>query len=167
MGALLSIPLLTGGVGALGSSLCSGCLLFMGTCFPAILAKFQSIGGTAASAFCKSCNCNSSIATRVGFGVSQSLNMSTIHQLRRFCSTRQLIFALSSMLAYLSRTDIAIKQLEKLSWDWIKMDCSGGKCYGLLAVSLVLGPCSLKLKQIRCIVSALHLQCFISFFQQL
>jgi hypothetical protein len=47
----------------------------------------------------------------------------------------QLIFALSSMLAYLSRTDIAIKQIEKLSWDWIKMDCSGGKCYGLLAVS--------------------------------
>lgn len=47
----------------------------------------------------------------------------------------QLIFALASMLAYLSRTDIAIRQLEKLSWDWIKMDCSGGKCYGLLAVS--------------------------------
>ena len=41
------------------------------------------------------------------------------------------------MLAYLSRTDIAIKQLERLSWDWIKMDCSGGKCYGLLAVSAV------------------------------
>ncbi|WWC65808.1 uncharacterized protein I303_108430 [Kwoniella dejecticola CBS 10117] len=99
MGALLSIPLLTGGIGAIGSSLFSGCMIFM--------------GGTAASAFCKSCNCNSSIATRVGFG---------------------LIFALSSMLAYLSRTDIAIKQLEKLSWDWIKMDCSGGKCYGLLAV---------------------------------
>lgn len=71
------------------------------------------VGGTAASAFCKSCNCNSSIATRVGFG---------------------LIFALSAMLAYLSRTDIAIRQLEKLSWDWIKMDCSQGKCYGLLAV---------------------------------
>jgi hypothetical protein len=46
----------------------------------------------------------------------------------------QLIFALSSMLAYLSRTNFAIKQIEKLSWDWIKMDCSGGKCYGLLAV---------------------------------
>ncbi|KAK4688671.1 serine incorporator 1, partial [Tremellales sp. Uapishka_1] len=99
MGLLLSVPLLTGGLGAIGSSLFSGCLLFM--------------GGTAASAFCKSCNCNSSIATRVGFG---------------------LIFAMSSMLAYLSRTDIAIKQIEKLSWDWIKMDCSGGKCYGLLAV---------------------------------
>ncbi|KAL7419830.1 Membrane protein tms1 [Cryptotrichosporon argae] len=98
MGALLSIPFIPG-VAGLGSTLFSGCMVFM--------------GGTAASAFCKSCNCNSSIATRVGFG---------------------LIFALSSMLAYLSRTDIAIKQLEKLSWDWIKMDCSGGKCYGLLAV---------------------------------
>lgn len=39
------------------------------------------------------------------------------------------------MLAYLSKTDIAIRQIEKLSWDWIKMDCSKGKCYGLLAVS--------------------------------
>lgn len=37
------------------------------------------------------------------------------------------------MMAYLMRTDIMIKQLERLSWDWIKMDCSGGKCYGLLA----------------------------------
>jgi len=42
------------------------------------------------------------------------------------------------MLAYASRTDIAIRQLEKLSWDWIKMDCSGGKCYGLLAVRFLL-----------------------------
>ena len=38
-------------------------------------------------------------------------------------------------MAYVSRTDMAIRQIEKLSWDWIKMDCSGGKCYGLLAVS--------------------------------
>jgi hypothetical protein len=71
MGALLSIPLLTGGVGAIGSSLFSGCLLFMGE-WPAtdfIDADITS-GGSAASAFCKSCNCNSSIATRVGFGVS-------------------------------------------------------------------------------------------------
>ncbi|WVQ79219.1 hypothetical protein IAT38_001315 [Cryptococcus sp. DSM 104549] len=99
MGALLSIPLLTGGLGTIGGSFISGCMVCM--------------GGTAASAFFKSCNCNSSIATRVGFGF---------------------IFALSSMLAYLSKTDIAIRQIEKLSWDWIKMDCSGGKCYGLLAV---------------------------------
>lgn len=56
MGALLSLPLLGGGIATIGSSLFSGFMLFM--------------GGSAASAFCKSCNCNSSIATRVGFGVS-------------------------------------------------------------------------------------------------
>lgn len=39
------------------------------------------------------------------------------------------------MIAWLMRTDIAIRQIEKLSWDWILMDCTGGKCYGLLAVS--------------------------------
>ncbi|GMK55036.1 hypothetical protein CspeluHIS016_0200920 [Cutaneotrichosporon spelunceum] len=98
MGALLSIPIFAG-IGSLGTTLCSTCAVFM--------------GGTAASAFCKSCNCNSSIATRVGYGI---------------------IFAIASMMAYISRTDMAIKWLERVSWDWIKMDCSGGKCYGLLAV---------------------------------
>jgi len=49
------------------------------------------------------------------------------------------------MLAYASRTDIAIRQLEKLSWDWIKMDCSGGKCYGLLAVRSLLHEMMMKL----------------------
>lgn len=38
------------------------------------------------------------------------------------------------MLAYISRTDMGVRWLERVSWDWIKMDCSGGKCYGLLAV---------------------------------
>jgi len=47
----------------------------------------------------------------------------------------QILFCVNSMLAWLMRTDIAIKQIEKLSWDWVKMDCTGGKCYGLLAVS--------------------------------
>lgn len=46
---------------------------------------------------------------------------------------------MASMLAYVSKTDLAIRQIEKLSWDWIKMDCTGGKCYGLLAVSYT--PC--------------------------
>ncbi|CDZ97606.1 vacuolar transmembrane tms1p [Phaffia rhodozyma] len=98
MGALLSIPLL-GSLGSLGTSALSGVLFFM--------------SGTAASALFKSCNCNSSIATRVGFAI---------------------IFCLNSMLAWLMRTDTAIRQIEKISWDWIKMDCTGGKCYGLLAV---------------------------------
>ena len=50
-------------------------------------------------------------------------------------SSRQLLFSINSMLAWLMRTDIAIRQIEKLAFDWIKMDCTGGKCYGLLAVS--------------------------------
>jgi hypothetical protein len=38
------------------------------------------------------------------------------------------------MLAWFMKTDLAIKQLQKWSYDYIKMDCSGGKCYGVLAV---------------------------------
>jgi hypothetical protein len=34
MGALLSIPLLTGGIGAIGSSIFSGCMIFMGQSVP-------------------------------------------------------------------------------------------------------------------------------------
>ncbi|KAL7411390.1 serine incorporator/TMS membrane protein [Mrakia frigida] len=98
MGILMSLPLL-GGLSSIATSLVSGIVFFM--------------GGTAASALFKSCNCNSSIATRVGFAI---------------------LFCVNSMLAWLMRTDIAIRQIEKLSWDWVKMDCTGGKCYGLLAV---------------------------------
>jgi hypothetical protein len=38
-------------------------------------------GGTAASAMCKSCNCNSSIATRVGFGVGSADESSRLSEL--------------------------------------------------------------------------------------
>lgn len=38
------------------------------------------------------------------------------------------------MLAWLMKTPLAIKQLEKLSHGYLEMDCSGGKCYGVLAV---------------------------------
>lgn len=34
----------------------------------------------------------------------------------------------------MSLTDWAIKLISKWSWDWIKMDCKGGRCYGVLAV---------------------------------
>lgn len=32
------------------------------------------------------------------------------------------------------RTDRAIKLIEKWSYDYIKMDCTNDKCYGVLAV---------------------------------
>lgn len=38
------------------------------------------------------------------------------------------------MLAWLMKTDLAIKQIEKWSHGYLQMDCSGGKCYGILAV---------------------------------
>ncbi|KAI5995762.1 serine incorporator/TMS membrane protein [Pisolithus orientalis] len=98
MGLLFSLPL-AGPLGTIASS-CLGGLAF---CFTS----------TAASMFCKSCNCNSSIATRVGFAI---------------------IFILNSLLAWLMKTPFAIRKIEEWSYDYIKMDCAEGKCYGVLAV---------------------------------
>jgi len=88
-----------------------------GTVASSCLAGFAfCFTSTAASMFCKSCNCNSSIATRLGFA---------------------LIFALNSMLAWLMKTPFMIQLIEKWSYDYIKMDCEEGKCYGVLAVHRV------------------------------
>jgi hypothetical protein len=46
-----------------------------------------------------------------------------------------MIFALNSMLAWLMKTRFMIELIEKWSYDYIKMDCEEGKCYGVLAVS--------------------------------
>ncbi|KAL0954759.1 hypothetical protein HGRIS_003710 [Hohenbuehelia grisea] len=98
MGLLLSLPL-AGPLGTIATSCFAGLAFFCTS--------------TAASMFCKSCNCNSSIATRIGFAF---------------------IFALNSLLAWLMRTDWAIKLIERWSYDYIKMDCAEGQCYGVLAV---------------------------------
>ncbi|KAJ7576806.1 serine incorporator/TMS membrane protein [Mycena floridula] len=80
------------------------------SCFAGLAFCFTS---TAASMFVKSCNCNSSIATRVGFAI---------------------IFCLNSLLAWLMKTDTVIKLIEKWSYDYIRMSCADDKCYGVLAV---------------------------------
>ena len=49
----------------------------------------------------------------------------------------QFIFLFNSMLAWTMRTRFAINLIEKWSYDYIKMDCEDGKCYGVLAVSFV------------------------------
>lgn len=101
MGAALSIPFLGGG---LISSLIGSCLTG--------LAFFCT--STAASAFFKSCNCQSSIATRVGF-----------------C----LIFCLDALLAWLSLTRFVMDKLEDWSYQYLKLDCKDkDRCYGVLAV---------------------------------
>ncbi|PPQ69010.1 hypothetical protein CVT24_000085 [Panaeolus cyanescens] len=98
MGLLMSLPL-AGGL----SSIATSCLAGVAFCCTS----------TAASMFFKSCNCNSSIATRVGFAI---------------------IFSLNSILAWVMKTDAAIKLIQKWSFDYIKMECAGEKCYGVLAV---------------------------------
>ncbi|KZT41303.1 TMS membrane protein/tumor differentially expressed protein [Sistotremastrum suecicum HHB10207 ss-3] len=98
MGLLMSLPLL-GGL----STIATSCLSGLAFCF----------GSTAASMFFKSCNCNSSIATRIGFAF---------------------IFILNSTLAWIMKSRVAIDLIEKWSMDYIKMDCESGKCYGVLAV---------------------------------
>lgn len=35
------------------------------------------------------------------------------------------------------KTDLAIRLVQKWSFDYIKMDCAGEKCYGVLAVRII------------------------------
>lgn len=102
MGVLFSIPLL-GTVGGLVSTLGLSCL--------SGLVFFCT--SQAASAFCKSCNFSSSIATRVAY-----------------C----LILILNSLFAWIMLTPFAIRKLESWSYDYIKMSCTADTCYGVLAV---------------------------------
>ncbi|GAA5821009.1 hypothetical protein JCM11251_001918 [Rhodosporidiobolus azoricus] len=106
MGALLSIPFL-GSIGGLAGSALSAAV--------SGLAFFCT--GQAASALTRSCNCNSSVATRVGFSI---------------------IFLLNSLLAWLMLSDWAIKLLEQYSAGWVKMKCGDGECYGVLAVHRIM-----------------------------
>ncbi|KIY44116.1 TMS membrane protein/tumor differentially expressed protein [Fistulina hepatica ATCC 64428] len=99
MGALFSIPL----AGTMFGGVFSSCLAGLAFCFTS----------TAASMFCKSCNCNSSIAIRVGFTIK---------------------FLLNSILAWMMKTRWAVDLMAKRGYDYIKMDCDNGKCYGVLAV---------------------------------
>lgn len=105
MGAVASIPLL-GSLAGLSTSAASAC----------VTGAAWFCTGQAASALTRSCNCNSSVATRVGFS---------------------LIFLLNSLLAWTMLSDWAINLVAHYSYDWIKMDCTAGKCYGVLAVHRV------------------------------
>ncbi|SAL95199.1 hypothetical protein [Absidia glauca] len=88
------------------------------------LPALGSVGGWVASCFsaaacslaCKSCNCNNSIATRVGYAI---------------------IFLLNSIFAWLMLSNWAIKQLQHLTLDYLKLECSEGTCYGIIAVHRV------------------------------
>ncbi|KAI8889473.1 TMS membrane protein/tumor differentially expressed protein [Backusella circina FSU 941] len=88
------------------------------------LPALGSIGTWIASCFsaaacslaCKSCNCNNSVATRIGYAI---------------------IFLLNSIIAWLMLSDWVIKQIQKLSLDYLQFDCSEGSCHGTIAVHRV------------------------------
>ncbi|KAG8213243.1 serine incorporator/TMS membrane protein [Butyriboletus roseoflavus] len=46
----------------------------------------------------------------------------------------KIIFIFNSLLAWLMKTPFAIRKIEEWSYDYIKMECEEGKCYGVLAV---------------------------------
>ena len=96
---------------------CPFTIPFLGLASPIISSCIGGLAfcctSTALSAMFKSCNCNSSVATRVGYSI---------------------IFILNSLIAWLMRTRWAINALEKLTYDYLKMECPSGKCYGVLAV---------------------------------
>lgn len=69
--------------------------------------------GQALSALTRSCACQSSVATRIGYS---------------------LLFLVNSLLAWTMLTDWATRLVQRYSFDWIKMTCPHGACYGLLAV---------------------------------
>ncbi|ORZ24404.1 serine incorporator/TMS membrane protein [Absidia repens] len=88
------------------------------------LPALGSVGGWIISCFsaaacslgCQSCNCNNSIATRIGYAI---------------------IFLLNSIIAWLMLSDWAIKQLQHLTLDYLKLECSERTCYGIIAVHRV------------------------------
>ncbi|KAI8880352.1 TMS membrane protein/tumor differentially expressed protein [Backusella circina FSU 941] len=87
---------------------------------PALTTIGTWITGCFSAAACslafKSCNCNNSIATRIGYAI---------------------IFLFNSILAWLMLSQWAIKKLEHLTLDYMKLDCAEGSCYGVMAVHRV------------------------------
>ncbi|CEG75058.1 Putative TMS membrane protein/tumor differentially expressed protein [Rhizopus microsporus] len=88
------------------------------------LPALSSVGTWLASCFSaaacslafKSCNCNNSIATRIGYAI---------------------IFLFNSILAWLMLSNWAVKKLEHLTLDYMKFDCKEGSCYGVIGVHRV------------------------------
>ncbi|KAI8641425.1 serine incorporator/TMS membrane protein [Parasitella parasitica] len=87
---------------------------------PALSTVGTWIAGCFSAAACslafKSCNCNNSIATRIGYAI---------------------IFLFNSILAWLMLSNWAIKKLEHLTLDYMKLDCAEGSCYGVMGVHRV------------------------------
>ncbi|KAF9353160.1 hypothetical protein BGX26_009071 [Mortierella sp. AD094] len=88
------------------------------------LPALGSVGSILASCFsaaacslaCRSCNCNNSIATRVGYA---------------------LIMLVNSLLAWIMLSEWASTQLEKVTHGYLKLNCKDSSCYGTLGVQRI------------------------------
>ena len=104
MGAVLSVPWLLAPAAPLA------------TCCGAMCVSMCT--STAASALCRSCNCQSSIATRVGFA---------------------LLFCFDALLAWVSLTPALVRTLERYSLHYLQMHCEQQEsCFGVMAVHRIL-----------------------------
>ncbi|WFD32015.1 Membrane protein tms1 [Malassezia sp. CBS 17886] len=104
MGAVMSIPLALPWLLAPFTTV-GAC------CGAALVSMFTS---TAASAMCRSCNCQSSIATRVGYA---------------------LLFCGDALLAWANLTPAFVRMVEDWSFHYIQMNCAQAEsCFGVLAV---------------------------------
>ncbi|KIH86870.1 membrane protein TMS1 [Sporothrix brasiliensis 5110] len=71
-------------------------------------------GAATCSMVCSACGkCGNSVATRIGYA---------------------LILLINSILAWIMETPWAVKKLEHLMLDYVKINCPTGQCYGWLAV---------------------------------
>lgn len=71
-------------------------------------------GAAAFSALCSACGkCSSSVATRVGYAI---------------------LFVVNSILSWIMLTGWAVRKLEHLTLDYMKITCKGKECYGFVAV---------------------------------
>jgi hypothetical protein len=93
-------------------------------------------GAALFSALCSVCGkCSSSIATRIGYAV---------------------LFLVNSILSWIMLTDWAIKKLEHLTLDYMKLTCLGGECYGFVAVHRINFALALFHLILACLLIGVH-----------
>jgi len=63
-------------------------------------------------------------------------NFQKFHEL--FLFYKKKFFIKKKKLAWIMLSDWAIKQLEKITYDYLQLNCQEGTCYGVFAVSIII-----------------------------
>ncbi|PHH76451.1 hypothetical protein CDD80_1534 [Ophiocordyceps camponoti-rufipedis] len=89
-------------------------LLALPSVGPIISFAATCCGAATCSVFCRACGkCGNSVATRIAYA---------------------LLLLVNSILAWIMLTPWAVRKLQHLSFDYVKINCPTGQCYGWLAV---------------------------------